>query len=102
LFSWDDVPGNDSRRLLKFLKNNLKIKWVENAKIKKSDDGKAITITKENNSLIFKLNKEESKVILEIRGGETHEYILTEEKNKLNIYLFLNPNALICSHALSK
>jgi len=90
LFSWDDVPGNDSKRLLKFLKENLKIKWMENAKIEKSNDSKVITITKESNSLIFKLNKKESKANLEINGGESHEYILKEKDGKLNIYNGVN------------
>ncbi|ODS36916.1 hypothetical protein BEH94_05880 [Candidatus Altiarchaeales archaeon WOR_SM1_SCG] len=85
LFSWDDIPGNDSMRILKFLKNNLQLEWVENAEIKKSDNGEAITLTKGENSLIFKLNKEESKVNLEISGGKTYEYILKKEKGKLNI-----------------
>ena len=86
LFSWDDVPGKDGNRLLKHLEDNLKIDWAKNAKIKKNDDGKAITVTKGKNSLMFKLNEEENKVSLEISGGETHEYILKEEDGKLNIY----------------
>jgi hypothetical protein len=90
LFSWDDIPGNDSKRLLKFLKKDLKIEWVENDKIEKSVDGKAITIAKENNLLIFKLNKKENTVTLEISGGKTYEYVLKEENGKLNIYINLN------------
>ncbi len=88
LFNWDEVPGKDSERALKFLRDNLKVDWLENAEIKKSDGDRVITITKENNSLIFKLNKEENKVILEIKSGETYEYTLKEEGNKLNIYDF--------------
>ena len=87
LFSWDDVPGNDSMRILKYMRDNLKIDWAENAEIKKSDNSEAITLTKGENSLIFKLNKEENKVNLEISGGETYEYILKKEKGKLNIYV---------------
>lgn len=85
LFSWDDIPGNDSKRLLKFLKEDLKIKEIENPKIEKSDDGKAITIAKENNLLIFKLNNKENTVTLEINGRKIYEYILKEENGKLNI-----------------
>ncbi|PKP59880.1 MAG: hypothetical protein CVT89_00750 [Candidatus Altiarchaeales archaeon HGW-Altiarchaeales-2] len=85
LFSWDDAPGKDSKRLLKFLKDNLKIEWAENAEIKKSDDDKVITITKENNSLTIKFNKEENKAILKINDEETYEYILKKENSKINI-----------------
>ena len=92
LFSWDDVPGNDSMRILKYMRDNLKIDWAENAEIKKSDNSEAITLTKGENSLIFKLNKEENKVNLEISGGETYEYILKKEKGKLNIYVYFMSN----------
>jgi len=86
LFSWDDVPGDDSGRLLKFLEKDIGIEWAKNAKIKKSNNDKTITITKGTNTLPLKLNKKENKVILKIGGGETHEYILKEEDGKLNIY----------------
>jgi len=86
LFRWEDVPGNDSKQLLKFLKNNLKLSWVENAKIKKSDNGKSITVIKGENLPTFKLNKRENKVNLEINSGGTYEYNLKKEDDKLNIY----------------
>ena len=44
LFSWNNVPGNDSERLLRFLKYDIKIEWLENAEIKKSNDNKAIVL----------------------------------------------------------
>jgi len=94
LFRWDDVPGKDSKRLLKFLKDDLKIGWAENAKIKKSDDSKAISFTKESNTLTFKLNGEEKKAILELCVGETYEYILKEENGNLKIYEKSNENIL--------
>jgi RHS repeat-associated protein len=86
LFSWDDVPGDDSWQLINHLEKDLKIDWVENAEIKKSDDGKTITVTNGEKTLKFKLNEEENKVILEISGGKTHEYILKKENGKLNTY----------------
>jgi len=86
LFSWDDVPKKDSRQFIDFLENNLKIDWVKNAKIKKSDNGKTITVTNKENSLKFKLEEDKSKVVLEIDGGGTYEYILKKENDKRNIY----------------
>ena len=86
LFSWDDVPGNDSRRLIEFLEDDLEVEWVENAEIKKSDNGKTITVTNGKTSLIFKLNEGENKVKLEISGRDTYEYVLKEKNGKLNIY----------------
>ncbi|ODS40212.1 hypothetical protein BEH94_07390 [Candidatus Altiarchaeales archaeon WOR_SM1_SCG] len=90
LFIWEDVPGNDNIRLTEFLSDDLKIGWVKNAKIKKSDDNKAITIKEENNVIknviTFKLNEEEKKVNLEIKGEGRYEYILKKENDKIKIY----------------
>ena len=98
LFSWNNVPGNDSERLLRFLKYDIKIEWLENAEIKKSNDNKAITITNESNTLTIKLNKEENKAILCINGKETHEYILKEEGDNINIYYEMDFTIVMRSH----
>ncbi|ODS39372.1 hypothetical protein BEH94_10640 [Candidatus Altiarchaeales archaeon WOR_SM1_SCG] len=102
LFNWNDVPGNDSERLIKFLKDNLKIEWVENAEIRKTNDGKTITITKDSNSLAFKLNQKKRKAILEISGGKTHEYILEEENGKIKIYEIVKPSNPVIEEYLKK
>ncbi len=43
LFSWDDIPRNDSERLIDHLVKNLEIDWAKNAIIKKNDKCKTIT-----------------------------------------------------------
>jgi hypothetical protein len=53
LFSWDNVPGNDNKKLLRFLRDDLDIGWVERAEIHKSDDCKTIRIFKDENSAII-------------------------------------------------
>ncbi len=64
LFCWNDVPKSN-KKFIKFLKDDLKIKWANNAKIEKIDDGKIISVTNENNSLLLKLDKTKKKVSLE-------------------------------------
>jgi hypothetical protein len=54
LFSWDNVPGDDSERLLGFLRDDLNIDWAENAKILKFNEDKAIRIFTDGNSAIIK------------------------------------------------
>jgi hypothetical protein len=44
LFSWENVPGSDSKRLLKFLWDDLGIDWAKNADIEKTSDSKTIRI----------------------------------------------------------
>ncbi len=87
LFSWDDVSENNTE-LIEFLNNTLIIEWVENAEINKRDNDTIINVTEGNNSLIFKLNKKENKVRLEISDGETYDYISKEENGTINIYSF--------------
>ncbi len=86
IFSWDEVPGNDSIRLIEFLKQNYSIVWVKTAKIEKSDKGNAIKVSTEKNSLLLKLNDEKSKVSLKIDNGRSDEFVAYRENGKLNIY----------------
>ena len=86
LFCWDDVPGSDSERLIEFLQEELKINWVKYAQIEKTDDNKKIIITDGENTITLELDMEEKKVILEITGVKTHQYLLKIEDSKLNVY----------------
>ena len=86
-FNWNDVPGKDSRRLLKHLSDDLEINWVkENVGIKKVDNRKTIVVTNGDNSLSFKLDDRKKKLTLETIDGKTHEYIVKKENKRLNIY----------------
>ncbi len=85
LFSWDEVPGNDSGRLIEFLKQEFGISWVETAKIEKIDNGRSIRVTAEKNYLSLVLNNEKAKVNLKIDDGRSAEFIVKSENGKLNI-----------------
>jgi len=50
LFSLDSVPGDDDKKLKKFLRDDFDIGWAENSEILKSDDGKTISIFKDEKS----------------------------------------------------
>lgn len=86
LFCWDEVPGNDTGRLMGFLIQNFNVNWVITAKIEKNDDGRAIKISEGTNHLSLKLNKEKTKVTLTINDDKTAEFDAKTENNKLNIY----------------
>lgn len=86
LFCWDEIPGNDSVRLINFLKQNYSIDWVKTGKIEKIDDGKIIRVSVEKNYLSLSLNNEKTKVDLKIDDGRTDEFIVKTENGKLNIY----------------
>ena len=86
LFNWDNVPGNDSKGLLRYLGDGHDIVWAESAEIHKSDDSKTIRIFKDENSAEIMIDVKEEKATLKISGGRTHDLKVKKSKGKLNIY----------------
>ncbi len=86
LFNWEDVPGNDNMRILRYLSDDLKIDWVKNAVINKTPDNKIITVSNGEKSLRFELKLEENKVILELDKSGNYEYKLKLDGGNINIY----------------
>ena len=50
IFTWSNVPGNESEELLKFLWDELSLGWARNAEIVKSVDNRTIRVFKGGNS----------------------------------------------------
>lgn len=97
LFSWDNIPGNDSQRLIEFLTHKFDIDWIKTAEIEKIDDGRTIRLTDKNNFLSLELNNKKTEVNLEINYGETYyELIVKIENSKLNIYDETKKRVLNC------
>lgn len=86
LFSWDSVPGDDNEKLKRFLKDDFNIDWVENAEIRKSDDGMTINISKGENSAEIMMDENKEKAILKIRDGRTCDLNVKTKNDKRNIY----------------
>jgi phage tail-like protein len=86
LFSWDNVPGTDSVKLIEFLKKNFCIDWIKAVEIEKTDDNKTIRVFTQNNSISLKLNDEKTIVTLKIDDNRADEFIAKIENGKLNIY----------------
>lgn len=84
LFSWDDVPGTDSVRLIEFLEREFSIDWAETAKIEKID--KTIKLSTVKNFLLLELNNEKTRINMKIDNYRTVEFIAKAEGGKLNIY----------------
>ena len=85
-FSWNNVPGNDNKRLRRFLKDDFGVVGAETAKISKSTDGKTISIYKDGNLAEITIDANEEKATLIISDGGTHDLIAKKENSKLNIY----------------
>jgi hypothetical protein len=75
-FSWGKVPINDDDTKLKqFLTNKCNVDWVNDAEIRKSKDGKILSVFKDENSA---------------------EIMIDEVKEKVNIEIYKNNKILIC------
>ncbi len=85
MFSWEEIPGKDSSRLIEFLEKNYGAKWVKTAKIEKIDDG--ITISGEKNIISFKLNDKKDKITVVSDDKALGDVFTVEKENgKLKIY----------------
>jgi len=86
LFSLDEISGNDSEKLIEFLKQKFGIDWVKKAKIEKIDYCKTIRVTAGKNFLSLRLNNEGTKKNKEIDDGRIDELIVKKDNGRLNIY----------------
>jgi len=87
LFSWDDIPETIMRDLFGYLKKRFDIEWMGNAKIEKTDEGKTIKLSFENNYLSLELSDDKTKVRLKTNDGTTAGFTAKTENGKLNIYI---------------
>jgi len=71
LFSWDNVPGNESQSFITYLKNDMGIDWVDNAQIVKTNDNETIRVFTYKNSLEFTLEDNKSKILTAI-GSDSY------------------------------
>ncbi len=91
LFSWDEIPGDDSDRLIKSLKENYSIDWIKKEKIEKLMDNKTIVLSNEQNSISLKLNNERTEVNLKSDDGKKckviTKFVAKTVNGKLNTYM---------------
>jgi len=85
LFSWENVPGNESHGLLNYLKNDLQISWAENAQITRDDVNKTIRVFTNENSIEIMLDNE-SVLLKKDRGYERYDLWVKEENGTHNVY----------------
>ncbi|NJD51852.1 MAG: DUF4352 domain-containing protein [Candidatus Methanoperedens sp.] len=85
LFSWENVPGNESQRLLSFLKNEFHIDWVENAQISKTgNENKTIHVSRHNDLIEIMLNNESA--LLKIGDRGYYDLWVRKENGTHNLY----------------
>ncbi len=95
LFNWDNVPGNDSERLLKFLKDDLGIKWLGNATISKYNHDTIINITADEHSAEIIMDERKENAKLKIDNSRTYVLEVKKEGGELNIYQIVSLNYFV-------
>ena len=94
LFSWDRVPGNESFKLLKFLKDDLEVNWTDDSKIIKTDDGRTIQVSGAEDSAYIKLDESKERAFLRMSDGRIYNLQVKKDSDKLYIhspYLYSTP-----------
>lgn len=98
LFSWNDVPGNDTDRFVNWLKDNLPLSKEGKPDITKTDDGEAIIVSGKYEPIpslkavyTFRLNKEKNRILYDFSGSDCEmalcgSLFVKEKNGKLNIY----------------
>ena len=85
LFCWDGIPAEDKQKFRNYIEYNYGIDWISKADIEKIDDTKIIA-SFEANSIELRLNREKTRLILEIDNNEVDEFIVEREYGEPNIY----------------
>lgn len=86
LFNWDNVPGNETYRLLEFLIQNYAVHWVATAAVWKSVDKKTITITNYLNAITLKQTgdpAQPNRITMEFDIGNRFQFALYKEPGAL-------------------
>jgi len=86
LFSWDNVPGNESHRLISYLKNDLNISWVDNAQIVKTNNNETIRVFTSGNSLELTLDNNENLILTTIDSVPFYLSKIKKENGKIYVY----------------
>jgi hypothetical protein len=106
LFSWDDVPKSDGKKLLefpmllRFLKDYFDSGWAENAELRRSGDGKTICISNDKNfAKIINGSDEKATLIIDDR---TYSLKVKKVNGKLNIYYIFDYIHVVANKKTSK
>jgi CRISPR/Cas system CMR subunit Cmr6 (Cas7 group RAMP superfamily) len=86
-FNWDEIPGNNSERLIDFIKKYYGIGLAKTGKIEKTNDNETIRIIDGNNSISIYLSEDKTKMNLKIDDNRTSEFIARKVNDNCSIYV---------------
>jgi hypothetical protein len=85
IFTWTNVPGNDSEKLLKYLWDDLSLGWARNAEIQKSEDNRTIRVFSGVNGAEITLDEHNENATLTISDGGIYDLYVNEEDGMLKL-----------------
>ncbi|KCZ72624.1 thiol:disulfide interchange protein [Candidatus Methanoperedens nitroreducens] len=97
LFIWDNVPGDDSDEIMMYLREDLDTRWVDNAKIIKTDEDRTIRIFTEEKSAEIMIDENKEKAKLKISDDKIYnlkveqkndKYIISQENKPIAVYFW--------------
>jgi len=94
VFWWDNVPGEDNKNLINYIRDTLKIDLLQEVKIEKSDDDKTITISDENDHILMRYDNNKSQVSIECNGKRQKELYLRQHPIGIKVCKKKNPTLL--------
>jgi len=98
LFAWDNVPGDESEALIRFIRNNFHLLSTEKTHITETSGKRTIRLSDSDATLSLRLTEDETKAILTIdeSGNEDidpaelykplYEFFVRKQNDKLSIY----------------
>lgn len=84
--AWNEIPGRDSQRLLKYLANRLYFDWIKHANIEKNATDNIIEIFDDRNKIFLFLNVQKTKVSMVMDSIKVCDFAVKIQNNELKMY----------------
>lgn len=84
--NWNEIPGKDDQKLLRYLANKLYFDWIANAKIEKNPKGNIIKIFDDRNKIFLLLNVWKTKVSLVMDRRKVCDFAVRPQDTYLKLY----------------
>ena len=84
--TWNEIPGRDNQRLLKYLENKFYFDWIGNANIEKNTTGNIIKIFDDRNKILLVLNVWKTKVSMVMDRRKVCDFAVRMQNPELKMY----------------
>ncbi len=84
--NWNELPGKDDQRFLKYLANKLYFEWIENAKIEKTPYDNIILVSDNRNKIFLVMNVWKTKINLVMDRRKVCDFAVVVQDKDLRMY----------------